>query len=79
MEDRYEESIKLLQKAIKKKNNDHMLHFAMAKTQYLSGETEAAESSLSLARELAPENKLTYYDRPLGELVAEQESEINPE
>ena len=79
VENRYEESIKLLQKAIKKKNNDHMLHFAMAKTQYLSGETEAAESSLSLARELAPENKLTYYDRPLGELVAEQESEINPE
>jgi len=79
VENRYEESIKLLQKAIKKKNNEHMLHFAMAKTQYLSGETEAAESSLSRARELAPENKLTYYDRPLGELVAEQESEINPE
>jgi len=79
VENKYEESIKLLQKAIKKKNNDHMLHFAMAKTQYLSGQTEAAESSLSRARELAPESMLAHYDRPLGELVAEQESELNPE
>lgn len=79
VESRYEESIKLLQKAIRKKNNDHMLHFALAKIQYLSGETEAAERALSRAREVAPANMMVYYDRPLGELIAEQESETNPE
>lgn len=78
LESRYEESIKLLERAIKKKDNDHLLHFAMAKTQYLSGEPEAAQYSLLRARELAPENMLAYYDRPLDELVAEQEAE-NPQ
>jgi len=75
----YEESIDLLERAIRKKNDDHMLHFALAKTQYISGETEAAESSLSRARDLAPENMLAYYDRPLDELIAEQEAEADPE
>ena len=67
--EQYEESISLLQKAIKKKDNDHKLYFALAKTQYLSGQMTTAEKSLLRARELAPE---AYYDRPLGELVAEQ-------
>ena len=67
--EQYEESISLLQKAIKKKDNDHKLYFALAKTQYLSGQMTSAEKSLLRARELAPD---AYYDRPLGELVAEQ-------
>jgi len=67
--EQYEESVSLLQKAIKKKDNDHKLYFALAKTQYLSGQMTTAEKSLLRARELAPE---AYYDRPLGELVAEQ-------
>jgi len=67
----YEESIKLLQRAIKKKDNDHILYFAMAKTQYLSGQTVAAQNSLHRARELAPQKMLTYYNRPLKELVLE--------
>jgi len=75
IESRYTESIELLERAIKKKDNDHLLYFAMAKTQYLSGKPEAAQYSLLRARELAPENMLAYYDRPLGELVAEQEAE----
>lgn len=70
--DQFEESISLLQKAIRKKDNDHKLHFALAKTQYLSGEVVEAESSLVRARELAPEDMVVYYDRPLGELVSEQ-------
>jgi len=70
--DQYEESISLLQRAIKKKDNDHKLHFALAKTQYLSGELAEAESSLLRARELAPEDMVVYYDRPLRELVSEQ-------
>jgi Flp pilus assembly protein TadD len=74
---RFEESISLLQKAIKKKGNDHILHFALAKTQYLSGEMAEAEGSLIRARELAPENMLSYYGRPLGELVAEEETARN--
>ena len=71
MESRFEESKEFLQRAIRKKKNDHLLHFAMAKTQYLSGETEAAENSLLRARELAPQSMLAYYGRPLDELVAE--------
>lgn len=70
--DQFEESISLLRRAIKKKDNDHKLHFALAKTQYLSGEMVEAESSLTRARELAPEDMVVYYDRPLGELVSEQ-------
>ena len=73
--EQYEESVSLLQKAVTKKNDDHKLYFALAKTQYLSGEMTAAEKSLLRARELAPE---AYYDRPLGELVAEQTKPATP-
>lgn len=66
--ERYQESIKLLQKAIKKKEDDHKLYFALARTQYLSGKMTAAQKSLLRARELAPE---AYGERPLSELVAE--------
>jgi len=68
----YDESISLLRKAIKKKEDDHNLHFALAKTQYLSGELAEAENSLLRARELAPESMVVYYDRPLDELVSEK-------
>jgi Flp pilus assembly protein TadD len=71
-QDHFKESISLLQRAIKKKDDDHKLHFALAKTQYLSGELAEAESSLVRARELAPEDMVVYYDRPLGDLVSEQ-------
>ncbi|MDX2477192.1 MAG: tetratricopeptide repeat protein [Gammaproteobacteria bacterium] len=71
-QEQYEESISLLRKAIKKKEDDHELHFALAKTQYLSGELAEAESSLLRARELAPESMMVYYDRPLEELVSEK-------
>jgi len=77
----FEESISLLQRAIKKRDDDHVLHYALAKTQYLSGKKEAAKDSLVRARELAPENMLAYYARPLGELIAEEEAEreaLNP-
>ncbi len=73
--DQFDVSISLLQRAIKKQDNDHMLHFALAKTQFLSGETTAAEGSLDRARELAPKNMLVYYNRPLDELVAEAEQD----
>jgi len=70
-QEQYKESISLLRKAIKKKDNDHKLHFALARTQYLSGDMAEAESSLLRARELAPENMMVYYDRPLDELLTE--------
>ena len=70
--EQYEESISLLQKAIRKKKNDHKLHFALAKTQYLSGELDAAENSLVRARELAPKDMTVFYGRPLDELVLDQ-------
>lgn len=70
--EQFEESISLLQRAIKKKENDHMLHFALAKTQFLSGEISAAEDSLARARELAPQSMISYYNRPMLELLTEE-------
>lgn len=67
---RFEDSLRFLKKAIRKKNNDHLLHFAMAKTQYLSGEYAEAEDSLSRARELAPASLVAEYHRPWDEMVA---------
>jgi len=69
---RFAESISLLQRAIRKKKDDHELHFALAKSQYLSGKTAAAESSMDRARELAPANMMAYYGQPLNELLAGQ-------
>jgi tetratricopeptide (TPR) repeat protein len=71
----FEESLSLLRRAIKKRDDDHVLHYAMAKSQYLSGEAQAAETSLVRARELAPENMLAYYARPLDELIAEEHAQ----
>jgi tetratricopeptide (TPR) repeat protein len=65
----FDESIELLNRAIEKKEDEHRLHFALARTQYLSGHPDAAESSLNRARELAPEDIRSDYDRPLRELV----------
>ena len=68
----FDESVSLLERAIRKQKNDHFLYFSLAKSQYLSGELEAAESSLLKARELAPVNMLAHYTRPLAQLVAEE-------
>lgn len=67
----FENSIELIKQALKKKDDDPLLYFAMAKTQFLSGNTLAAQGSLGQARELAAEHELAYYNRPLGELVTE--------
>ena len=71
LEGRYEESVKLMQRAVRKNPSDHQLYFALAKSQYLDGDTEVAARSLLRARGLAPQNMITYYDRPLDELVEE--------
>jgi Flp pilus assembly protein TadD len=65
----FEESFDLLSRAIQKKEDEHLLHFAMARTQYLSGQQAAAQSSLNRARELAPQEVAEIYSRPLYELV----------
>jgi tetratricopeptide (TPR) repeat protein len=65
----FDESIELLNRAIEKKEDEHRLHFALARTQYLSGHPDAAESSLKRARELAPEDARKVYSRSLRELV----------
>jgi len=70
---RFKDSLRLLKKAIRKKDDDHLLYFAMAKTQYLTGEYAAAEDSLTRARELAPANMLAEYNRPWVELVAKDQ------
>ncbi len=71
-EARFDDAINLLQRAIRKKENEHLLHFAMAKTQYLSGETIAAQTSLQRARELVHGDMLAHYNQPLNELVSQQ-------
>ena len=71
----YDQSIDLLRRAMKKKENDHLLYYALAKTQFLSGEHTAAQNSMLRARELAPSDKIAYYNRPLGELIAEEKAE----
>jgi tetratricopeptide (TPR) repeat protein len=71
-ENRLEESTDLLQQAINRQENDHLLHYELAKSLYLSGKVDAAEGSLVRARELAPRDMLVYYNRPLNELMAEE-------
>ncbi len=71
-ESQFEESTSLLRRAIRKKRGDHLLHFALAKTQYLSGQFSDAHSSMLRVKELAPEAMQVYYGRPLEELVAER-------
>jgi tetratricopeptide (TPR) repeat protein len=81
VQQQYADSISLLQKAIKRKNDDHKLYFALARTQYLSGEVVKAQSSLLRAKELAPKDMIAYYDRPLDELVSEAQvtdERVNP-
>jgi tetratricopeptide (TPR) repeat protein len=68
---RFDESLNLIQRAIMIKNDDYKLYFSMAKTQYLSGETQPAQDSLLRARELAPQDLMVFYNRPLHELVME--------
>lgn len=67
----FDNSIELIKSALKRKDDDPLLYFAMAKTQFLSGNTLAAQGSLGQARELASEDELAHYNRPLGELVVE--------
>lgn len=71
----FEESINLLERALKKKEDAYLLHYAMARTQYLYGDTEAAEISLLRVRELAPQDLVVHYDRPLKVIVLEDQAE----
>ena len=71
---KFKESIDLLKLAIRKKGDEHRLHFAMARTQYLSGQPDAARISLKRARELVPEGLQERYNRPLHELVQAPQS-----
>jgi len=72
----YKESMVLLTSAIEKKGDEHRLHFAMAKTQFLAGERDAAQTSLSRARELAPDDLRDSYNKPLHELVQTGQSGV---
>lgn len=73
---RYQESLDLLKRALSKKQDDHVFHFALARGQYLAGEISAAEESYRRARELAPGYLLARYERPLPELI--EESGVSP-
>jgi len=67
---RYQDAIKILRKAIRRKDNEHRLHFALAKSFYLAGQFKQAEDSYQRAKELAPGPVLrSVYNKGLGELV----------
>lgn len=58
-EQRYEDAIKLLNRAIKINEKEYRFHYALARSLYLSGEKDAAEQSLGEAKQLAqPAGKL---------------------
>jgi Flp pilus assembly protein TadD len=59
----------LLRQALRRKEDEHRLHFALAQVLYRSGRRQAAASSLARARELAPPEILRAYQRPLEELA----------
>lgn len=67
----FELATNLLRQAVKKKSNDYQLLFALARTQYLSGDTEAAENTLNRARKYVPDNMLAVYERPINEVMLE--------
>jgi Tfp pilus assembly protein PilF len=69
LQDRFSESIDLLNRAIKKKEDEYRLHFALARSQYLSGLEAEAQLSLERARALAPREAQQEFMKPLDELV----------
>jgi len=72
----YGESIRILQRAIKKKDGEYRFYSALAKSQYMNGMTTEAHSSLQRARDMAPEEKQAFYNRGLHELVEEQLAQL---
>jgi Flp pilus assembly protein TadD len=60
---------RLLRRAISLKKDEHLLHYAKARADYLQGELGDAEQSLARARELAPPDLQVAYQRPLAELM----------
>jgi tetratricopeptide (TPR) repeat protein len=73
----YDESIRLLRRAIRQKDDEHLLHFAMARALFLSGDLLSAEESFAQARQLAPEEAALEYDRPLAELLEAAAEELD--
>ncbi|MDX1459573.1 MAG: hypothetical protein R3348_00770 [Xanthomonadales bacterium] len=69
-EGRFEESARLLQRAIERKEDDHQLHFALARARYLGGDRMRALSAWERARELAPASEQSVYRQPLDEIFA---------
>ena len=60
---------------IRRKDEEHRLHFALARTQFLAGQPEAAVLSLERARERAPVEALASYAQPMDQLLA---APLNP-
>jgi len=60
---RYEASIKDFKDAIRKKEDEHLFHFALAMSYYKMGEVEKAEKSLDMAKSYAWDKaEKDYYD-----------------
>lgn len=67
----FEDSAKLLERAVRKKDDDPALHFALARAQFLTGRREEALSAYEKARALAPDKVQGDFDRALQEWVSQ--------
>jgi len=56
-EQRYSDAIPLLNKSISIESNEYRFYYTLAQAQYLTGETELAQSSLEVAKRLAPSSR----------------------
>lgn len=65
----YKTAQKLLRKAIKKKPEEEIFHFQIARTYFKQGKLKKAETHLTKAKDLADDDKnKTKYERKIGEL-----------
>ena len=55
-EQRYEDAIVLINRAIRLKKDEYRFHFTLARSLLLNGEKDAALQSLAQAKQLAPAN-----------------------
>jgi len=74
---RFEESAKLLEKAVRKKDDDHALHFALARARFLTGRRDDAMTAFEKARALAPGEVQGDFQRALEEWVSQATGNVS--
>ncbi|NNL95282.1 MAG: tetratricopeptide repeat protein [Xanthomonadales bacterium] len=67
----FRKSARLLEKAVRKKDDDHALHFALARARFLTGQRDEALTAYEKARALAPGQVQSDFERALEDWVNE--------